>query len=311
MHPMLFPDITPFRQGWLAVGAGHEIFWALSGNPEGIPVVWLHGGPGSAASPLHRRFFDPEQFLIVQFDQRGCGNSRPAGRLVSNQTRDLVADMDLLRNMLGLKAWCVVAGSWGGALALAYAHRFPSDILQMLLRSPFLCSPEEIEQFMRHPPSACNHALQQLMQQLPAGCSEDLLSYGHRVFCLEHDVTRQSMLASAWARYESAMNAYPQSVTDAGIPPGETMIPRYQIQCHYLVNACFVTREQLLAPEPLRHLNLTLIHGEQDALCPLSNSLAIAASAPAAHLIQLPGCGHELATPPMQNALLKVIAGWS
>jgi proline iminopeptidase len=311
MDTKIFPAITPFRQGWLAVGAGHEIHWALSGNPAGIPVVWLHGGPGSAASLLHRRFFDPEQFLIVQFDQRGCGNSRPPGRLISNQTSDLVADMELLRNMLGLKAWCVVGGSWGGALALAYAHRFPTVILHMLLRSPFLCSLQEIEQFMCYPPPACNHALQQLMLQLPSGCSEDLLSYGHRVFCLEHDGKRQAVLASAWARYESAMNAYPQSPTDADMPPGETMIARYQIQCHYLANACFVTREQLLAPEPLRHLNLTLIHGEQDALCPLSNSHAIVAHAAAAHLIQLPDCGHELATTPMQNALLQVIAGWS
>ncbi len=311
MDAKIFPGIAPFRQGWLAVGAGHEMHWELSGHPAGIPVVWLHGGPGSAASPLHRRFFDPNRFLIVQFDQRGCGKSRPAGLLSNNQTSDLVDDMESLRSMLGLKSWSVVGGSWGGALALAYAQRHPHVIEHLLLRSAFLCSAQEINQFMCHPPVACERALQQLMQQLPAGGQEDLLTYGHRVFCLEHDLRQQASLASAWAQYESAMNAYPQPEPYAELPPGETMVARYQIQCHYLANGCFVTREQLLAPEALRRLSLTLIHGEEDALCPLSNSHAILASVPAAHLIPLPDCGHELATIPMQNALLRVIAGWS
>jgi proline iminopeptidase len=180
----------------------------------------------------------------------------------------------------------------------------------MLLRSSFLCSPQEITQFMCHPPAACESSWQQLMQQMPATGHEDLLTYGHRVFCLEHDQATQATLARAWAHYESAMNAYPFASPDFDMPAGEVMIPRYQIQCHYLANGCFVTREQLLAPEALRQLSLTLIHGEQDALCPLSNSHAIYECAPLAQLIRVPGCGHELAIPPMQDALLEAIAKW-
>jgi len=110
----LFPELSPFRQGWLAVGSGHEIHWEISGNPAGIPAVWLHGGPGSSASALHRRFFDPDRFMIVQFDQRGCGKSRPAGCLIENETSDLVSDIECLRSMLGISVWSVVGGSWGG-----------------------------------------------------------------------------------------------------------------------------------------------------------------------------------------------------
>jgi len=306
----LFPELSPFRQGWLAVGSGHEIHWEISGNPAGIPAVWLHGGPGSSASALHRRFFDPDRFMIVQFDQRGCGKSRPAGCLIENETSDLVSDIECLRSMLGISVWSVVGGSWGGALALAYAQRHRAAIAHLLLRSPFLCSAQEIDLFMRQPPRACQTSWARLMQTVPVSTNEDLLTYGHRIFCIEQDVVSQLALASVWVQYESAMNAYPEQIEEVEIAHPTDLIARYQIQCHYLFNACFVSKASLLATEGLEGLKLTLIHGEQDALCPIANSYAIAQAAPGARLIALAGCGHALTTRPMQLALLGEVAKW-
>ncbi len=307
----LFPELLPSRQGWLPVGEGHALHWELSGNSKGIPVVWLHGGPGSCASPLHRRFFDPQRFLIIQYDQRGCGKSRALEALAHNQTQDLVADLEKLRQFLGLETWSVVGGSWGGALALAYAQKHSAHIEHLLLRSPFLCSPAEIEAFMSHPPAACMTPWQALHRHVPDTQAETLLQFGYRVFCLERDVALQALLALSWARYESAMNAYPESAPVLNLQSGESLISRYQVQCHYLFNQCFTTREVLLRPEGLKNIDLTLLHGEEDALCPVSNSQAIHALARDSKLIRLPHSGHELATPTMQQALLKAVASWS
>jgi proline iminopeptidase len=292
------------------VGHGHTIHWELSGNNAGKPVVWLHGGPGSCASPLHRRFFDPERFLIIQYDQRGCGKSEAINPLVNNQTDELVQDLEQLREFLGLTSWSVVGGSWGGALALAYAQLYSARIEHLLLRSPFLCSPAEIEAFMNHPPAACLSQWHALNRQVPASSNESLLDFGYRVFCLERDVALQSALALRWAHYESAMNAYPEPAPEWALQTGESLIKRYQIQCHYLYHNCFVTRDALLRPDALKKIDLTLIHGEQDALCPVNNSDAIHAIAPDSRLIKLPHGGHELATQAMQQAMLGAVAGW-
>lgn len=307
----LFPVLSPFRQGLLPVGDGHALHWELSGNIKGIPVVWLHGGPGSCASPLHRRFFDPERYLIIQYDQRGCGKSLATHALVRNETDDLVKDLELLREFLGLKGWSVVGGSWGGALALAYAQRYADRIEHLLLRSPFLCSPAEIDAFMHHPPAACLPYWQDLYGFVPDTRAETLLDYGYRVFCLEQDKALQSTLALSWARYEAAMNAYPDPAPELALETGESLIPRYQVQCHYLFNKCFTTRDALIQPDALGKTDLILIHGEQDALCPVSNSVAIHAAVPDSIMTRLPACGHELATPGMQQALLGAIARWS
>ena len=303
----LFPELFSFRQGLLQLDHGHSMDWELSGNDKGKPVVWLHGGPGSCASPLHRRFFDPKRFLIIQYDQRGCGQSHAIDPLQHNQTNALVQDLEQLRAFLGLTAWSVVGGSWGGALALAYAQQYSAHIEHLLLRSPFLCSPAEVDAFMNHPPASCMPLWDALKRRVCDTGTESLLEYGYRVFCLEHDITVQSALALSWAQYESAMNAYPDPAPEWALQSGEALITRYQIQCHYLYHKCFVTREALLRPEALNKMNLTLVHGEQDALCPVNNSETIHAIAPNSTLIKLPHCGHALGTQAMQQALLGAV----
>ena len=308
--PELFPDLNPIRHGWLPVGDGHSLHWEISGNLKGKPVVWLHGGPGSSASPMHRRFFDPDRFLIIQYDQRGCGSSRSVHPLEQNQTADLVEDLERLRQFFGLNTWSVVGGSWGGALALAYAQKYAFVVEHLLLRSPFLCSPAEIDHFMNHPPAACLTHWQALKSHLPLNSSESLLAFGHRVFCEQNNLVSQSALAMSWSQYESAMNDYPAPAQALQLDSGVSQIPRYQIQCHYLMNHCFVTQDALLAPDNLNRMDITLIHGEDDALCPVTNSEAILAVVPGAKLVRLPGCGHALGTQPMQHAMLGAIASW-
>lgn len=297
------------RQGWLEVGQGHRIYWQTSGNPTGVPVVWLHGGPGSASSPLHRQVFDPTYFHIIQFDQRGCGQSQPAGLIVDNRTSDLVSDIEKLRLFLEIPNWHVVGGSWGGALALAYAHAHPYSIRNLLLRSTFLCSQQEVDAFLSTPPKQCESVWQKLMACVPA-TGEDLLSYGHRVFCLEDNQDEQSLLALAWARFESSMNAYPLTAPELELSSGATLVSRYRVQCHYLKHGCFTTRDALLNPNGLQELNVVVVHGSDDAVCPFENSQAIKKAMPQATLVSVPDCGHDLTHPAMFAAIKHAIAQW-
>jgi proline iminopeptidase len=290
----MFPEITPYDHGWLSVGDGHEIHWEVSGNPNAMPVVWLHGGPGSQSSPIHRRFFDPQRFHMVQFDQRGCGLSRPAGGISNNTTDDLVSDIETLRNYLHINHWYVVGGSWGGALALAYAQRHGEVIKGLLLRSTFLCGRSEISDFLQHPPLTCRAPWQHLMGLVSENLHHDFLRYGHEVFCINQHVEIQAQLAKAWATYEAAMNAYPDSGPMMNELDTVALIQRYRIQCHYLIQNCFITTNYLLQPSALKKLPITIIHGEEDAICSVENSWRIKKSAPHAKLVILPNCGHGL-----------------
>lgn len=310
MKNKLFPDLQPVSQGLLEVDGGHVIHWETSGNPAGVPVVWLHGGPGSSASPLHRKLFDPERFWIVQFDQRGCGKSLPSGGISNNQTKDLVEDIEALRKFLGLEQWSVVGGSWGGALALAYAQAHPEVIRKMLLRSTFLCSEREVTAFLQNPPDCCQAVWRPLKSLAESLGDEGLLQAGHRVFCQEQKPEEQAALALAWGRFESAMNAYPLLAPAFNIVSGEPLIHRYRVQCHYLAHACFTSPADLLAPHALANIEATLIHGLSDVVCPAANSLKIQAVMPLAKLRMIEACGHDLTHPAMIEAMLDELAGW-
>lgn len=310
MKTKLFPEAQPLAQGWLEVGGGHEIYWQTSGNPEGLPVVWLHGGPGSSASPLHRRFFDPEIFWIIQFDQRGCGRSRPLGLIQHNQTPDLIADIDRLREFMGLSSWSVVGGSWGGALGLLYAQEHPERVERMLLRSPFLCTQAEIENFMEHPPQACLERWRNLKALVPESSGQTILEFGYRVFCQDHNMGEQARLARAWASYEAAMNAYPAEAPALGSFDDATLLARYRIQSHYLSHQCFVRGNILTGMQALGEVPLTLVHGAQDALCPFANSQAIQCLAPHAKLVQVEGAGHDLTDPGVLAATFAELELW-
>ena len=310
MKTKLFAETQPGAQGWLALGNGHELCWQASGNPQGMPVVWLHGGPGSSASPLHRRFFDPALFWIVQYDQRGCGRSLPAGAIEHNETSYLIADIERLREHLSLPKWSVVGGSWGGALALIYGQAHPDRVDRMLCRSPFLCTQAEIENFMEYPPEGCRELWDALQSQVPKGSEQTILEFGYRVFCLEKDVQKQVLLAQAWATYEAAMNVYPTHAPAIGLGGHEALIARYRVQSHYLWHRCFVGPNILTQAHRMSEIPLTLVHGDVDALCPFENSLDVQRVVPHATLIRVAGGGHDLTDPGMLSATFEALTSW-
>lgn len=325
MTPTLFPETTSERQEWLDVGQGHRVYFQVSGNPEGIPVVWLHGGPGSSSTAFHRRFLDPAKFRIIQFDQRGCGKSVPSGGVVANQTADLIDDIERLRMHLGVAHWHVVGGSWGGALGLIYAQAHPKVVGRILLRSPFLSTQSEIDNYMERPPEACRELWLSFRNQLPIEADESMLSCCYRVFCKEEDATPetaalQTRIARAWVAYESAMNMFPKIPTPPTSPTksshvqsttDEALIARYRVHCHYLQHRCFIDGDVLAHPEALRSLDLTIVHGEADALCPFTNSVAIKQIAPQTRLVGVAGAGHDLSDKAILEATFTEIERWA
>lgn len=310
----LLPSITPFREGWLALEHDHRMHWQLSGNPDGLPVLWVHGGPGSSASPMHRRLLDPQKYLIIQYDQRGCGRSLPKGQTRVNTTQDLLTDIERLRCWLGIARWSVLAGSWGGSLALLYAQAHAEVIDRMVLRSPFLCTDQEIDAYLNCPPAACRAVWEQLLRECNRNGPSTILAYSHRVFCGESECPQmsadQSRLARAWATYEAAMDAYPERTTPPAQFDDQALITRYRVHLHYLWHRCFVDTPILKQPERLNDLSLTLVHGDQDALCPFDNSLGIQRLVPHATLVPVLGAGHNAFDARMVRALMEQLEDW-
>jgi proline iminopeptidase len=266
---------------------------------------------------------NPSKFWIIQFDQRGCGKSEPSGGIVANQTQDLIDDIERLREHLGLARWHVVGGSWGGALALIYAQVHPNVVSRVLLRSPFLCTQSEIDSYMERPPEACRERWQTFKNQLPIAVNESMLDCCHRVFCEEQDRVTQARIARAWVTYESAMNLFPKAPSPPSQPTqppqttatqttaDEALIARYRVHCHYLKHSCFIDGEVLAKPQVLRSLDLTIVHGEEDALCPIQNSVTIKGVAPQTRLIRVAGAGHDLSDKGMSAATLVEIERWA
>ena len=199
----LFPEVTPYSTGYIAVGDGHELYWEQSGNPEGMPVVVLHGGPGSGAGPIHRRFFDPDHYRIVIFDQRGCGRSTPLGSLEGNTRQNLVDDMEKLRAHLNIDKWMLFGGSWGSTLALSYAAQHADRCLAMILRGIFLCEKEEIDWFMSGIQTIFPEAWDQFSGLFDESDPEKLLQKYYAALTGD-DKDLQMQAAIRWSLYEGA-----------------------------------------------------------------------------------------------------------
>ncbi|UJR78497.1 prolyl aminopeptidase [Sandaracinus amylolyticus] len=302
-----YPPIEPHAQGMLDVGSGHRVYWEESGNPKGKPVVFLHGGPGGGTDPKQRRFFDPERYRIVLFDQRGCGRSTPHASLVDNTTWHLVSDVERLREHLGIDRWQVFGGSWGSTLALAYAQKHPERVTELVLRGIFLLRRAELLWFYQHGTSEMfPDAWQHFLAPIPESERGDLMSAYHKRLTSDDAHTRQEA-ARAWSVWEartSFLLAREDHVARAAADAFSLAFAR--IECHYFVNDGFLAREdQLLADvDRIRHIPAVIVHGRYDVVCPARNAWDLHQRWPEAELKIVEDAGHSAYEPGIMHELV-------
>lgn len=303
----MYPDIEPYRTGRLAVDAPHELYFEESGNPEGKPVVFLHGGPGGGTSPKQRRFFDPRRYRIVLFDQRGCGQSTPHACLEANTTWDLVADIERLREHLGIERWQVFGGSWGSTLALAYAQAHPDRVTELVLRGIFLLREREIDWFYQQGASFLYpDAWEPYEALVPADERADMVgAYYQRLTSADAAVRLEA--ARRWSVWEgSTSKLHPDADIVAHMDEDAVALAMARIECHYFMHHGWLGADDRLLQEvpKIRHIPATIVQGRYDVVCPIDSAWALHRAWPEADFIVSPDSGHSAFEPGNSRALV-------
>ncbi|HHW4678915.1 MAG TPA: prolyl aminopeptidase [Xylella sp.] len=304
----LYPELNPFEHGMLCVDDHHMLYYEQCGNPDGKPVVILHGGPGSGCNAKMRRFHDPKKYHIVLFDQRGAGRSTPHANLVNNTTWDLVADIEKLRIALGIHQWQVFGGSWGSTLALAYAQAHPEQTTELVLRGIFLLRRWELEWFYQEGASHLfPDAWERYLAAIPPVEHHDLISAFHRRLTSSDEAVRLAA-AQAWSLWEGATSFL--HMDQAFIESHEN--PHFalafaRIENHYFVNAGFFEVEDQLLRDAYRIADIpgVIVHGRYDVVCPLQNAWDLHKAWPKATLKITPASGHSAFEPENIDALIR------
>ena len=313
----LFPAIEPYASGMLAVGSGHRLYWEQSGNPKGVPIVFLHGGPGAGTAPAYRRFFDPAHYRIILFDQRGSGRSTPEADITDNTTADLIADTERVRQHLRVERWLVFGGSWGSTLALAYGQAHPQVCLGFILRGIFLFSDDEVSWFLgdrsgggmsRFFPEA-HRAFAGFIAEGERG--ELLQAYYRRL--TDPDPAVHKAAAAVWCAYENACSRLIPSSNRAG--RGDRVVgdayyngalAMARIEAHYMIHRGFMAPGQLLAgiDALVRHPAI-IIQGRYDMVCPIAAADSLSRAWPGAHYRVVADAGHSSMEPGIRTALVR------
>ncbi|WP_324780683.1 prolyl aminopeptidase [Thiobacillus sedimenti] len=301
----LYPPVSPHASGMLDTGGIHRVYWETSGSPDGIPVLFVHGGPGSGTSPNQRRFFDPARYRIVLFDQRGCGRSTPHGELADNTTPHLIADMEALRAALGIGQWLLFGGSWGSTLALAYAEAHPARCLGLVLRGIFLCRRSEIDWFLHGIRAFFPEAQRQLAEFIPEAERSDLLAAYHRRL-LDSDPAVHQPAAWQWATFEASCSTLlPSAELIAAFGTEKTALSLARIETHYFMNDIFLPDNSLLANVGrLRDIPAVIVQGRYDAVCPIVSADELARAWPEARYVVVPDAGHSAFEPGIARELV-------
>ncbi|MBL8697965.1 MAG: prolyl aminopeptidase [Alphaproteobacteria bacterium] len=302
----LFPPCEPRTSGHLPVGDGHAIYWEEVGDPTGIPVVFLHGGPGSGIYAEQRRFFDPARFRAVLFDQRGAGRSTPSADISSNTTRHLIADIERLRVHLGIGRWIVFGGSWGSTLALAYAAAHPDRCSGLVLRGIWLCRPGDMQWWLYGMRAVFPDHWDRFAGFLPSSERGDLLGAYHRRLN-DPDPAVHLPAAAAWKSYEMRCSTLLPRL-DADQPADPRTLAMSRIENHYMVNDIFLPQGALLAAVPrLRAIPTHVVHGRYDMICPIEGAFALVADWPEARFTIVPDAGHAAGEPGTCAALIAAM----
>ncbi len=305
---MLFPAITPYASGYLSVDEPHSLYWEICGNPEGVPVIVLHGGPGAGTTPLHRRFFDPEFYKIILFDQRGSGRSSPLGSLENNTLEHTLGDIEALRNHLRIEKWHLFGGSWGATLALAYAIQNPPRCISLTLRSIYLSEQEEIDWFMYGIRTVFPENWERFEEFIQEDERDDLLTAYYK--CLTSgDKEIQQQAGMEWALYESAcMSFYPRREAFSHQDDVDAAVALARIEAHYFLNQVIDEKDSLLNDiEKLKKIPCTIIQGRYDMICPVVTAEKLHKAWPEADYIIVPDGGHSAMDPTICARLIEAM----
>jgi len=304
----LFPEVGPLETGYLPLSGGHVMYWEQVGNARGRPVLFLHGGPGAGAGAVHRRFFDPSYWRVIIFDQRGAGRSRPLGSLVQNTTPDLVRDIELLRQHLGIERWLLFGGSWGSTLALAYAQACPEHVAGCVLRGVFLGQPEEVDWFLHGLGAIFPEAHASFVGFLPESERGDVLG-GYLRRLTDPDPAAHMPAARAWSVYEgSCSTLLPSPETVASFAQDRTALGLARIEAYYFANRLFLPPEGLLGNmRRIGHIPAEIVQGRYDMICPARAAFQLAAAWPQARLTIIHDAGHSALEPGIRRGLVAAV----
>ncbi|MEH6485236.1 MULTISPECIES: prolyl aminopeptidase [Pseudomonas] len=303
----LYPEIKPYARHELSVEAPHVLYVDESGSPDGLPVVFVHGGPGAGCDALSRRFFDPNLYRIITFDQRGCGRSTPHASLENNTTWDLVADMEIIREHLNIDKWVLFGGSWGSTLSLAYAQTHPDRVSALILRGIFLCRQQELQWFYQEGASRMFPDFWQgYVAPIPVDERGDMIQAFYKRLT-GPDQIAQMHAAKAWSTWEgrtATLRPNPQVVERFSEAHRALSIAR--IECHYFVNNAFLEPNQLLNNMPnIAHLPGIIVHGRYDVICPLENAWELHQAWPNSELQIIRDAGHAASEVGTTDALVR------
>lgn len=310
----LYPPRPPLAAFRLDVGDGHQLYVETAGNPEGVPVVFFHGGPGGGIDPMHRRFFDPERYHVVLFDQRGAGRSTPHASLEHNTTWDLIRDAETLREHLGIDRWHVFGGSWGSTLALAYGIQHPERVRSLVLRGVFLLRPTEIRWFYQHGASEIfPDAWAGFVQPIPEAERDNLLAAYHRRL-LGEDAVEQLRCARAWSVWEGSTS---RLFMDEGLiqrcAHDHFALALARIEAHYFMHKGFFSTDNWILENvhALRSKPCTIVQGRYDVVCPPRSAWDLKQAWPEARLCIVPDAGHASSEPGTIDALVDATDRYS
>tara|TARA_Y100000589_G_scaffold332293_1_gene391261 strand:- start:529 stop:1470 length:942 start_codon:yes stop_codon:yes gene_type:complete len=296
LKEILFPPIEPSDRGFIKVSKIHTIYWERSGNPNGKKILVIHGGPGGGSQPRYRRYFDPKKFDIIQFDQRGCGLSKPHSELEENTTKDLVNDIEKIREKLKIEKWHLFGGSWGSTLSLVYAIMNPTKVLSLTLRGIFLCRKFEISWFYQYGASEIfPEEYEKYISVIPKNCRNDLIKIFYDYLTSTNIELRQKA-ANAWTNWELSTSHLKKKEIDINHNTNNSFSDAFaRIECHYFINNIFLEENFILNNiQLINSIPITIIQGRYDMVCPMRSAWDLHQKHKNSKLIVVPDAGHSM-----------------
>jgi len=303
----LHPPLKPYVTHHVRVDDLHTLYVEESGNPSGLPVVFLHGGPGAGCAPYHRQYFDPSVYRIVLFDQRGCGKSTPHASLENNTTWDLVADIEFIRKHLHIKQWVVFGGSWGSTLALVYAETHPESVCGLILRGIFLARDKDVQWFYQQGTNKLfPDYWEKFIKPIPESERDDMVGAYYRQLTGDNEV-QKLRAAKAWSVWEGMTATLQADDSVVGsFSASHTALSVARIECHFFMNSCWLKPNQIIADiEKIRHIPAYIVQGRYDVICPTEQAWELANAWPEADLNIVADAGHAVVEPGITRCLLK------